>query len=65
MTDDEIQDLLDLQAGIKYALAITEEQLILYPVDADDSEHEALIRKAVHYRDLLKVIKRKLNRAEL
>ena len=63
MTQDERQDILDLREGIDKALAQTEEQIILYPVDASDEEHRSLINKAIYYRELLKQIHIKLSTA--
>ncbi|MBO0932676.1 hypothetical protein [Fibrella aquatilis] len=61
MSKEERQNLLDLQAGINRALSDTEDQLILYSVNADDAEYQALINKAIYYRDLLVIIHEKLD----
>ena len=60
MSEEEHGDLNDLKQGIERALLLTGEQINLNPADADDVDHQALINKAIYYRNLLKTINDKL-----
>ncbi len=63
MSDDEQNDLLELQAFLEKAIPQVEKQLINYPPDGSEKDYRFLIDKAVMYRDMLRqTINRPQNR---
>jgi len=61
MSDEERNDLLDLQIALRRYLPILEQQLLAYPPNADDEVFQLLIKKLAHYRDMLAEIDSRLN----
>ncbi len=61
MSDDERNDLLALQAALRYYLPILEQQLLAYPPNAEDATFQFLIKKLANYRDVLIDIENRLH----
>ena len=60
MSDDERNDLLELQRNLRHYLPILEQQLLAYPPNADDELFRFLITKLAKYRDTLVEIENRL-----
>ena len=53
MSNDERNDLLELQRNLRRYLPILEEQLLAYPPNADDEIFRFLVNKMAQFRDML------------
>ncbi len=60
MSDDERNDLLELQRNLTYYLPILEQQLLAYPPNADDEVFRFLVNKMTQFRDVLIDIENRL-----
>ena len=53
MSDDERNDLLELQRNLRRYLPILEDQLLAYPLNADDEIFQFLVNKMSQFRNML------------
>ena len=60
MSDDERNDLLELQRKLQQYLPILEQQLLAYPPNADDDVFKFLVTKLTKFRDILIDIENRL-----
>ena len=54
--DNEWQYFHELRNFIEEELPKVEMKILFFPLDEDDAEFNSLLKKAAHYRDLLKKI---------
>jgi len=60
MSDDERNDLLELQRNLRRYLPILEQQLLAYPPNADNEIFRFLVNKMTQFRDMLVDIENRL-----
>lgn len=54
------EDLLELKKAMTEGLQNEENKIINFPFDGSDNDFDALIRKAVYYRNLLEKVNQQL-----
>ena len=54
------EDLLELKKAMTEGLQNEENKIINFPSDGSDNDFDALIRKAVYYRNLLEKVNQQL-----
>jgi hypothetical protein len=61
MTENEREEALLMRQRLMTYLAMTHEQIIAYPHDANDEDYQFLIRKAIYYQELIDRLEQQLN----
>ena len=64
MTDDERHELVVMRLRLTDYLLQTQEQIIAYPIRADDADYQFLIRKAIYYQEMIDRIDSQLYTAD-